>query len=102
MDGEGEEEYEETGEGVEDDGIYCTCQRRIDGVGGEMIGCDNDNCPIQWVSLLFLMLLETYAERGAENEMKRGKVLMNSTISIVLESKNLFRRFGIVQNVWYN
>jgi chromatin modification-related protein YNG2 len=100
MDGEGEEEYEETGEGVEDDGIYCTCQRRIDGVGGEMIGCDNDNCPIQWVSLLFLMLPETYAERGAENEMKREKVLMNSTISIVLESKNLFPRFGIVQNVW--
>jgi hypothetical protein len=51
MDGEGEEEYEETGEGVEDDGIYCTCQRRIDGVGGEMIGCDNDDCTIQWVSL---------------------------------------------------
>lgn len=51
MDGEGEEEYEETGEGVEDDGIYCTCQKRIDGVGGEMIGCDNADCPIQWVSL---------------------------------------------------
>lgn len=49
MDGEGEEEYEDAGEGVEDDGIYCTCQRRIDGVGGEMIGCDNDDCPIQWV-----------------------------------------------------
>ena len=54
MDGEGEEEYEETGEGVEDDGIYCTCQKRIDGVGGEMIGCDNADCPIQWVSLLFI------------------------------------------------
>ena len=56
MDGEGEDEgeYEETGEGVEDDGIYCTCQRRIDGAGGEMIGCDNDDCPIQWVSLSFI------------------------------------------------
>jgi len=53
MDGEGEEEYEDAGEGVEDDGIYCTCQRRIDGVGGEMIGCDNDDCPIQWVSFWF-------------------------------------------------
>ena len=70
MDGEGEEEYEETGEGVEDDGIYCTCQKRIDGVGGEMIGCDNADCPIQWVSPKFLV---TYVEGSAENYVKRSK-----------------------------
>jgi len=67
MDGEGEDEgeYEETGEEVEDDGIYCTCQRRIDGAGGEMIGCDNDDCPIQWVSLSFIShCLRVSALRG--------------------------------------
>jgi hypothetical protein len=98
MDGEGEEEYEETGEGVEDDGIYCTCQRRIDGVGGEMIGCDNDDCTIQWVSLLVSEI--PYVEGSAKNHVRRDEVLMNSTISIVLVSRNPFQRFGIVLNVW--
>jgi len=102
MDGEGEEEYEDAGEGVEDDGIYCTCQRRIDGVGGEMIGCDNDDCPIQWVSLLVLILLYTYVQSSALNHVRRDGVLTDSTISIALVSRNLFRRFGIVQNVWCN
>ena len=102
MDGEREEEYEETGEGVEDDGIYCTCQKRIDGVGGEMIGCDNDDCPIQWVSLSVLTFFESHVQRNFVKHVKRGKVLMNSTISIVLVSRNLFRRFGIALNVWYN
>ena len=102
MDGEGEEEYEDAGEGVEDDGIYCTCQRRIDGVGGEMIGCDNDDCPIQWVSLLFLVSLWSYVQRSALNHVRRVVVLTDSTILIVLVSRNLFRRFGIVPNVWCN
>ena len=99
MDGEGEEEYEDAGEGVEDDGIYCTCQRRIDGVGGEMIGCDNDDCPIQWVSLLALRFREGCP---SVDNVERENVLTDSTISIALVLKNLFPRFGIVQNVWYN
>lgn len=37
-----------TGEGEEDDGddtIYCICQKVS---FGDMVGCDNDNCPYQW------------------------------------------------------
>ena len=75
MDGEGEEEYEETGEGVEDDGIYCTCQKRIDGVGGEMIGCDNADCPIQWVSLSCLFCFRGFSRRmnGVKHVKRRRR-----------------------------
>jgi chromatin modification-related protein YNG2 len=45
VDAEGEIELGET-DG--DDTIYCTCQNKS---YGEMIGCDNDNCEFEWVSL---------------------------------------------------
>jgi chromatin modification-related protein YNG2 len=53
VDAEGEYEVDESIQEIEaeDDTVYCTCGQQSH---GEMIGCDNDNCPIQWVSFLFL------------------------------------------------
>jgi hypothetical protein len=47
-DAEGEDDVEEgeDGAGGEDDGIYCFCQRTS---FGEMVACDNEQCPYQWV-----------------------------------------------------
>lgn len=33
--------------------VYCTCKRVS---FGEMIGCDGDTCPTEWVRLLFVVL----------------------------------------------
>ena len=52
-DAEGEEE--EVGEVAEDEGVYCTCGH----VGGEMVGCDNDDCPIAWVGPSFFSYITT-------------------------------------------
>lgn len=51
-DGEGEadEAIAGTGEEFEDEGPYCFCGK---GSYGEMIGCDNDDCDLEWVRLLF-------------------------------------------------
>ncbi|TFK94244.1 hypothetical protein K466DRAFT_397529 [Polyporus arcularius HHB13444] len=45
-DAEGEEDEE--GGDAEDQGIYCYCQKLS---YGEMIGCDNDSCRLQWFHL---------------------------------------------------
>ncbi|RPD80838.1 hypothetical protein L226DRAFT_121828 [Lentinus tigrinus ALCF2SS1-7] len=45
-DAEGEEDEE--GADVEDQKLYCYCQKRS---YGEMIGCDNESCPLQWFHL---------------------------------------------------
>ena len=37
-----------------DSKAYCTC-RQVS--YGEMIGCDDDDCPIEWVSARFLYLV---------------------------------------------
>lgn len=57
-DAEGEEEEEPAVEAMDvdpDDQPYCFCQQKS---YGEMIGCDNDKCPYEWVSapadLIFL------------------------------------------------
>lgn len=51
VDAEGEVEYDE-GDAEEasetDNSIYCSCRQKS---YGEMIGCDNDDCPIEWVCL---------------------------------------------------
>lgn len=44
MDAEGEEDFEGD-EGEEDPTLYCFCQKRS---YGDMIGCDNPDCPYQW------------------------------------------------------
>lgn len=44
---EGEEENEENGDDGEDKEIYCFCRKLS---YGEMIACDNPECPYQWVS----------------------------------------------------
>lgn len=56
MDAEGEmEEGEADAEGVETDNTpYCVCRKPSH---GEMIGCDNDRCEIEWVSLSMLHVL---------------------------------------------
>lgn len=50
VDAEGEAEYDEgdgEGEASEaDNTIYCNCRQKS---YGEMIGCDNNECPIEWV-----------------------------------------------------
>ncbi|KAF9001762.1 hypothetical protein BDQ17DRAFT_1426419 [Cyathus striatus] len=46
IDGEGEN-FEEGDEG-EDERLYCFCQKQS---YGDMIGCDNDNCPYEWFHL---------------------------------------------------
>ena len=43
MDAEGEAE-----EGADDNALYCFCQEKS---YGEMIGCDNEECRFEWVSL---------------------------------------------------
>lgn len=51
-DAEGEAEAEiglASMDGEADDQPYCFCQQKS---YGEMIGCDNDKCPYEWVSLL--------------------------------------------------
>jgi chromatin modification-related protein YNG2 len=35
-------------EGNGDETLYCVCQQKS---YGEMIGCDNDNCRLEWVSI---------------------------------------------------
>jgi hypothetical protein len=50
-DAEGEDDYEENGEDngdPEDKEIYCFCQKLS---YGEMIACDNPDCPYQWFHL---------------------------------------------------
>jgi len=50
-DAEGEDDYEENGEEAgdpEDQRIYCFCQKLS---YGEMIACDNHDCPYQWFHL---------------------------------------------------
>lgn len=42
----GDAEGEDTNE--QDDGIYCFCQQKS---FGEMIACENEECPYQWVSI---------------------------------------------------
>ena len=44
MDADGEAD----GDGESDDRPYCICQQKS---YGEMIGCDNDECPYEWVGL---------------------------------------------------
>jgi chromatin modification-related protein YNG2 len=36
-------------DGGDDDTLYCFCQEKS---YGEMIGCDNDSCRFEWVSLV--------------------------------------------------
>jgi chromatin modification-related protein YNG2 len=58
MDAEGEvEDADVDAEGVDgaegaDDTPYCVCRKPSH---GEMIGCDNDRCEIEWVGPLFLL-----------------------------------------------
>ncbi|OJJ48123.1 hypothetical protein ASPZODRAFT_150424 [Penicilliopsis zonata CBS 506.65] len=42
---EEEEEEEEEDEGNEDTKVYCTCRTVSH---GDMVACDNDNCPYEW------------------------------------------------------
>lgn len=44
MDAEGEAE-----EGGDDNALYCFCQEKS---YGEMIGCDNEECRFEWVSVM--------------------------------------------------
>jgi hypothetical protein len=44
MDADGEADAD----GEPDDRLYCICQQKS---YGEMIGCDNDECPYEWVRL---------------------------------------------------
>jgi hypothetical protein len=43
----GDPEADAEGEAEGDDQLYCTCQQKS---YGEMIGCDNEKCPYEWVS----------------------------------------------------
>ena len=43
----GDAEADAEGEAEGDDQLYCTCQQKS---YGEMIGCDNEKCPFEWVS----------------------------------------------------
>jgi hypothetical protein len=57
VDADGDAEVDADAEGeVEgdtvDDTLYCICRKVSH---GEMIGCDNENCEIEWVSLIFLL-----------------------------------------------
>lgn len=56
-DAEGEDDVEDEamddGADAEDKELYCFCQRLS---YGEMIGCDNAECPYQWVRFLQLLL----------------------------------------------
>lgn len=45
--GEGEEGEGEEGDDGDDKELYCFCQKLS---YGEMIACDNPDCPYQWVS----------------------------------------------------
>jgi len=55
-DAEGEDDYEENGDEAgdpEDKEIYCFCQKLS---YGEMIACDNPDCPFQWFHLSCVQL----------------------------------------------
>ncbi|KAJ7785891.1 hypothetical protein B0H16DRAFT_1488382 [Mycena metata] len=55
MDAEGEED----GEG-EDENLYCFCQKQS---YGDMIACDNDNCPYEWFHLSCVQLSQPTPEK---------------------------------------
>ncbi|KAJ6626837.1 hypothetical protein B0H10DRAFT_1996778 [Mycena sp. CBHHK59/15] len=55
MDGEGEED----GEG-EDENLYCFCQKQS---YGDMIACDNDDCPYEWFHLSCVQLTQPTPEK---------------------------------------
>jgi len=55
MDAEGEED----GEG-EDENLYCFCQKQS---YGDMIACDNDDCPYEWFHLSCVQLSQPTPEK---------------------------------------
>ncbi|KAJ7071466.1 hypothetical protein C8F01DRAFT_1110645 [Mycena amicta] len=55
MDADGEEE----GEG-EDENLYCFCQKQS---YGDMIACDNDDCPYEWFHLSCVQLTQPTPEK---------------------------------------
>ncbi|KAJ7655209.1 hypothetical protein DFH06DRAFT_1201912 [Mycena polygramma] len=55
MDAEGEED----GEG-EDENLYCFCQKQS---YGDMIACDNDDCPYEWFHLSCVQLTQPTPEK---------------------------------------
>ncbi|KAJ7293750.1 hypothetical protein C8J57DRAFT_1444874, partial [Mycena rebaudengoi] len=50
---------EEDGEG-EDENLYCFCQKQS---YGDMIACDNDNCPYEWFHLSCVQLTQPTPEK---------------------------------------
>nr|GAT43676.1 predicted protein [Mycena chlorophos] len=54
LDGDGEEEGEGEGEG-EDENLYCFCQKQS---YGDMIACDNNDCPYEWFHLSCVSLTQ--------------------------------------------
>jgi hypothetical protein len=49
------------GEEGEDNSVYCTCRRVA---FGEMIGCDNNNCPIEWFHMECVGLTQASRPKG--------------------------------------
>ncbi|PSN63632.1 hypothetical protein BS50DRAFT_473989, partial [Corynespora cassiicola Philippines] len=39
-----------------DERVYCTCQGQE---GGEMVGCDGDNCAVEWYHMKCVKLRKT-------------------------------------------
>jgi chromatin modification-related protein YNG2 len=54
--GEAEMDVAEAGEGEADDTLYCTCRQKS---YGEMIGCDNEKCQYEWVSVAAISRAES-------------------------------------------
>ena len=55
-DADGDMDMGDNGDGDADDTLYCFCQQKS---YGEMIGCDNDKCEFEWVSLLYSFNLDS-------------------------------------------
>ncbi|KAF7306572.1 Chromatin modification-related protein [Mycena indigotica] len=61
LDAEGEEEGEGEGDGDgEDENLYCFCQKQS---YGDMIACDNDDCPYEWFHLSCVQLTQPTPEK---------------------------------------
>ncbi|KAF7320196.1 hypothetical protein MKEN_00804100 [Mycena kentingensis (nom. inval.)] len=59
IDVDGDDEGEADGEG-EDENLYCFCQKQS---YGDMIACDNDDCPYEWFHLSCVQLTQPPSEK---------------------------------------